>query len=100
MPLFEIHGKRPRVHSEAFVAPTAVLIGDVEVCAGASVWFGAVIRADQAPIVIGEGSNVQDNSVIHVGRNLGTTIGRDVTVGHSALLEGCVIEDGALVGMG
>lgn len=98
--LFEFQGKRPQVHPDSFVAPTAVLIGDVRVASGASIWFGAVLRADQAPIVVGEGSNVQDNAVIHVGRDLGTEIGRDVTVGHGALLEGCVVEDGCVVGMG
>ena len=100
MPEFEFAGKRPRVHSGAFVAPTAVLIGDVEVEEGASIWFGAVLRGDQNLIRIGRGSNVQDNVVIHCDEELPTLIGADVTLGHGALLEGCVIEDGALVGMG
>jgi carbonic anhydrase/acetyltransferase-like protein (isoleucine patch superfamily) len=88
------------VHRDAYIAPTAVLIGDVEVAAGASVWFGAVLRGDEAAITVGEGANIQDNAVVHCAKNLPTVIGRDVTVGHSAQLEGCVIEEGALVGMG
>jgi carbonic anhydrase/acetyltransferase-like protein (isoleucine patch superfamily) len=100
MPEFELDGKRPRVHPDAYVAPTAALIGDVEVGAGASVWFGVVLRADEAAIVIGPGSNVQDNCVIHCAAGLPTTIGENVTVGHQACLEGCVVEDGAVVGMG
>lgn len=100
MPEFEFEGKRPSVHPDAFVAPTAVLIGDVRLAAGASVWFGAVLRGDQSHIEIGEGSNVQDNAVIHCSQDLPTVVGSDVTIGHGALLEGCVIEAGALVGMG
>ena len=65
MPLFEFEGKSPTVHQDAFIAPTAVLIGDVTIHAGASVWFNAVLRADYAPIVIREGANVQDGSVLH-----------------------------------
>jgi len=97
---FEFRGHRPQVHADAYIAPTAVLIGNVEVAAGASVWFGAVLRGDEAAIKVGEGSNVQDNAVIHCARDLPTLIGRDVTIGHSAQLEGCVVEAGALVGMG
>src|SRR5437667_11928393 len=88
------------MHADAYIAPTAVLIGDVEVEAGASVWFGAVLRGDEATIKVGEGSNVQDKAVIHCARDLPTVIERDVTIGHSAQLEGCVVEAGALVGMG
>jgi carbonic anhydrase/acetyltransferase-like protein (isoleucine patch superfamily) len=88
------------VHPDAYVAPTAVLIGDVEVAKGASVWFGAVLRADEAAIRIGEGANVQDNVVIHCAENLPTVVEQNATVGHSAQLEGCVVEEGALVGMG
>jgi carbonic anhydrase/acetyltransferase-like protein (isoleucine patch superfamily) len=88
------------VHPEAYIAPTAVLIGDVEVEKGASIWFGAVLRADEAVIRIGEGANVQDNAVIHCAENLPTVLERNATVGHSAQLEGCVVEEGALVGMG
>jgi carbonic anhydrase/acetyltransferase-like protein (isoleucine patch superfamily) len=98
--IIELDGKTPQVADDAFIAPTAVLIGDVTVHAGASVWFGAVLRGDNSAIVIGEGSNVQDNCVIHCADDLPTLVGENVTVGHMAMLEGCVIGDGALVGMG
>lgn len=97
---YEFAGKRPKVHPDAYVAPTAVLIGDVEVGANASIWFGAVLRGDEAPIKVGDGANVQDNAVLHCSTDLPTIVERDATVGHSAQLEGCVVEEGALVGMG
>jgi carbonic anhydrase/acetyltransferase-like protein (isoleucine patch superfamily) len=97
---FELGGKRPSVHPDAYIAPTAVLIGDVEVEAGASVWFGAVLRGDEARISIGAGANVQDNAVLHCAENLPTIIEKNASVGHSAQLEGCVVEQGAVVGMG
>ena len=93
-------GKEPNVAPDALIAPTAVLIGDVVVEEGASVWFGAVLRADFDRIVVGAGSSVQDNCVLHTNEDLPTVIGKNVTVGHLSLLEGCVIEDGAIVGMG
>ena len=97
---FELGGRRPRVHPDAYIAPTAVLIGDVEIAAGASVWFGAVLRGDEATITVGEGANIQDNAVIHCAKNLPTLIEKNASVGHSAQLEGCIVEEGALVGMG
>ena len=93
-------GKEPQVAPDAFVAPTAVLIGNVVVEEGASVWFGAVLRADFNKIVVGAGSSVQDNCVLHTNEDLPTLIGSNVTVGHLSLLEGCVIEEGAIIGMG
>lgn len=98
--IVEFDGKTPRVAEGAFIAPTAVLIGDVVVEAEASIWFGAVLRGDNSSIVVGRGSNVQDNCVIHCAEGLPTIVGENVTVGHMAMLEGCVIGDGALVGMG
>jgi carbonic anhydrase/acetyltransferase-like protein (isoleucine patch superfamily) len=98
--LIPYEGKTPVVAGDAYLAPTAVLIGDVTVSAGASVWFGAVLRGDNSRIVIGEGSNVQDNCVIHCADGLPTIVGANVTIGHMAMLEGCTIGDGALVGMG
>jgi len=95
----EYKGKTPRVHPTAFVAPTAVLIGNVEVAEEASIWFGVVVRADNGLISIGARSNVQDNSVIHVGVDSKTVIGADVTIGHNAFMEDCTIEDGALIGV-
>jgi carbonic anhydrase/acetyltransferase-like protein (isoleucine patch superfamily) len=93
-------GKEPWVAPDAFVASTAMLIGDVVVEEGASVWFGAVLRSDFDWIVVGAGSSVQDNCVLDTNETLPTLIGRNVTIGHLSLLEGCVIEDEALVGMG
>lgn len=93
-------GKEPQAAPDAFVAPTAVLIGDVVVEEGASVWFGAVLRGDFDRIVVGAGSSVQDNCVVHTNEDLPTIIGQNVTVGHLSLLEGCVIEDGTIIGMG
>ena len=83
---FELGGRRPKVHPDAYIAPTAVLIGDVEIGANASIWFGAVLRGDEASITVGEGANVQDNVVLHVSTNLPTIIERDATIGHSAQL--------------
>ena len=100
MPEFELDGRRPRVHADAFVAPTATLIGDVEVGPRASVWFGVVLRGDHAAIVVGAGSNVQDNAVVHCSAGLPTLIGENATIGHQACIEGCVVEDGAVVGTG
>ena len=97
---FQLGGLRPKVHPDAYIAPTAVLIGDVQVEKDASVWFGAVLRGDEARIVVGEGANVQDNAVIHCAENLPTILEKNASVGHSAQLEGCVVEQGAVVGMG
>jgi carbonic anhydrase/acetyltransferase-like protein (isoleucine patch superfamily) len=98
--ILSLGGATPRVADDAFLAPTAVLIGDVTVEAGASVWFGAVLRADFDAIVVGPGSCIQDNAVLHTAEGLPTRVGADVAVGHLAMLEGCTVEDGALVGMG
>jgi carbonic anhydrase/acetyltransferase-like protein (isoleucine patch superfamily) len=98
--LIELDGVAPRVAQDAYIAPTAVLIGNVVVEPEASVWFGAVLRGDNSGIRVGRGSCVQDNCVVHCADELPTLIGANVTVGHMAMLEGCVIEDGALIGMG
>jgi carbonic anhydrase/acetyltransferase-like protein (isoleucine patch superfamily) len=100
MPLYELDGVEPDVAADVFVAPTASVIGNVVVREGASIWFGAVVRGDFGRIEIGAGSCVQDNAVLHCAQDLPTVVGKDVTVGHAAMLEGCVVEDGALVGMG
>ena len=99
--LIEFAGKLPRVHPTAFVAPTAVLIGDVEVGAHASIWFGAVLRGDDPHhgIRIGARTSVQDNCVLHVSARGPTIVGAGVTVGHGAVFESCTIGDGALIGM-
>jgi carbonic anhydrase/acetyltransferase-like protein (isoleucine patch superfamily) len=98
--IVEYHGKRPRIGRDVFIAPTAVVIGDVELGDGASVWYGVVLRGDEGRIVIGPGSNVQDNSVIHTTPDMPTILHEDVTIGHGALLEGCTVERGAVIGMG
>ena len=98
--IVELGGVRPTIGADVWLAPTAVLIGDVHVGDRASIWFGAVLRGDSARITIGAGTSVQDNAVIHCARDLPTVVGEDVIVGHGALLEGCVVEDGAVVGMG
>ncbi len=101
MPLFSYDGKSPKVHPDAYVAPTASLIGDVHVAEGASIWHGAVLRGDVQPIYIGARTSVQDNSVVHATEGwMATRVGADVTVGHAVILHGCVIEDRVLVGMG
>jgi carbonic anhydrase/acetyltransferase-like protein (isoleucine patch superfamily) len=94
-------GRSPTVHPSAFVAPTAVLIGDVTVGPEASIWFGAVLRGDDPDhgIVVGARTSVQDNCVVHVGRWGPTVIGVDVTVGHGAKFESCTIGDRTVVGM-
>jgi len=99
--LLPFGGKTPTVHETAFVAPTAVLIGDVVVGAESSIWFGAVLRGDDPDhgIVVGRRTSVQDNCVVHVGRWGPTVIGEDVTVGHGAKFESCVIGDRTVVGM-
>ena len=95
-----VHGQTPEVADDVFVAPNATVIGDVVLEREASVWFGAVLRGDFDRIVIGRGSCVQDNAVLHAAAGLPTIVGANVTVGHAAMLEGCVIEDGALISMG
>ena len=97
--LVEMNGKKPVVAPDAFVAPTAVLIGDVVVESRASIWWGAVVRADWNSIRIGARTSVQDNCVIHCTVMSPTDIGADVTVGHAALLHGCTVRDGALIGI-
>ncbi|SEB71560.1 Carbonic anhydrase or acetyltransferase, isoleucine patch superfamily [Nocardioides exalbidus] len=90
----------PEVDPTAWLAPNATLIGDVTVGEDASVWFGAVIRGDGAHISVGARSNVQDNAVFHADPGFALTLGADVAVGHAAVLHGCTVDDGVLVGMG
>jgi carbonic anhydrase/acetyltransferase-like protein (isoleucine patch superfamily) len=100
MPLYAIDELAPALGPGAWAAPSADLIGDVRLGPRASVWFGAVIRADNTPILIGEESNIQDGAVGHSDPGAPLTIGPRVTVGHQAILHGCTIGEGALVGMG
>ena len=98
MPLYGYRGKRPTVAPDAFIAPTAVLIGDVTVRSGASVWFGSVLRGDMDRIEIGEGSNVQDNCTIHTDTGEPTIIGPECTIGHGAIVHSSVVERNVLIG--
>ena len=92
-------GVRPRIAATVYVAPGATIIGDVEVGAESSIWFGAVIRGDFNKATIGERSNIQDRCVVHVDLVTPTTIGSGVTVGHAAVIHGCTLEDGCLIGV-
>jgi carbonic anhydrase/acetyltransferase-like protein (isoleucine patch superfamily) len=95
-----IDGRRPVVHEEAWVAPTAVLVGAVDLGAQASVWYGTVVRADTETITIGPWTNLQDGVVVHADPGVPVTVGARVSVGHRAVLHGCTIGDDVLVGMG
>lgn len=100
MPLYSFEGRCPRVDPDAFVAPTATLIGDVTVEAGASVWYGAVLRGDFQPIVVRAGANVQDNAVVHTTPAGGADIGPGATVGHGCVIHAATLEPECLVGNG
>lgn len=98
--IYALDGVAPQIDPTAWVAPTAVLVGNVIVGPLANIWFGAVLRGDNEPIVVGEGSNIQENSVLHTDMGSPLTIGANCTIGHKAMLHGCVVEDGSLIGMG
>lgn len=100
MPCYEFEGKSPNVHPEAFIAPTATLIGNVIVEKGASVWYGAVLRADICTIILREGANVQDNSVVHGTPDAVVEIGAGATVAHSCVVHGATIGEKALLANG
>ena len=100
MPLFEFDGKVPEVHPTAFVAPTATLVGEVIVEEGASVWYGAVLRADYSPVIVRAGANVQDGSVLHGPPGMPTEVGRGATVAHLCLVHGATVGEEALVANG
>jgi carbonic anhydrase/acetyltransferase-like protein (isoleucine patch superfamily) len=99
VPLLPYRGVWPTIAADAFIAPTATIIGDVTVEAGASVWFGAVIRGDVAPIRVGARSNVQDNCVLHADEDIPCEIGAECTLGHGAVVHGAKIADHTLIGM-
>ncbi|MFC7404195.1 gamma carbonic anhydrase family protein [Georgenia alba] len=100
MPLIDLEGLRPVVDEDAWVAPTATVIGDVTLAAEASVFYGCVLRADLDRIHVGEGSNIQDGTVIHADPGHPAHVGAGVSVGHRAVIHGCTIEDDCLIGMG
>ncbi|MBU0953020.1 MAG: gamma carbonic anhydrase family protein [Nanoarchaeota archaeon] len=92
--------KQPTIHPSAFVAPNATVLGDVQIGARSSVWFGAVIRGDEAPIRIGDETSVQDNCTFHGDQGKGTTVGNRVTVGHNAVVHAATVGDDCIIGMG
>lgn len=100
MNIYALDGVAPQLDADTWVAPDANLIGNVVLMAGASVWFGCTIRADHEEIRVGAGSNVQENTVMHVDPGMALRIGRNCTIGHKAMLHGCHIGDNTLIGMG
>ncbi|MFD4507110.1 gamma carbonic anhydrase family protein [Streptomyces sp. NPDC058457] len=95
-----IGGREPKVEADVFVAPTASVIGDVTLRAGASVWYGAVVRGDVEKIVVGAQANVQDNVTLHADPGFPVTVGERVSIGHNAVVHGATVEDDCLIGMG
>jgi len=99
MTIYALGSRTPRLHEECWVADSAALIGDVILERNASVWFGCVLRGDNEPIIVGEGTNVQDGAVLHTDLGVPLTLGADITVGHMAMLHGCTVGDGSLIGI-
>ena len=99
MPVFSFGDLVPTIHPDAFVAENATIIGNVTLEAGASVWYGCVLRSEFDRIVIGEGSNVQDLTVMHTDPGITCSVGRGVTIGHAAMIHGATLEDGCLIGL-
>jgi carbonic anhydrase/acetyltransferase-like protein (isoleucine patch superfamily) len=95
-----VGGHGPQIHPEAFTAPTSVVLGEVVLAAGSSIWYHTVLRADCGPVTLGVDSNIQDNCTVHVDPGFAVTVGDRVSVGHNAVLHGCTVEDDVLVGMG
>ncbi len=100
MPVLPYKNFSPELSEEVFIAPGAYVVGQVVIGARSSIWFGAVVRGDMESIRIGEESNIQDNATVHVDYHFPTVVGDRVTVGHNAILHGCTVEDGSLIGMG
>ncbi len=99
MSIYRLGNRIPQIHPTAFVADNAMIIGDVVIEAHASIWFNVVIRGDNDRIIIGENSNIQDGSVLHADPGYPLTVGKNVTVGHMAMLHGCTVGDGTLIGI-
>jgi carbonic anhydrase/acetyltransferase-like protein (isoleucine patch superfamily) len=97
--IIEFKGKRPKIGKDVYIAPNAVVIGDVEIGDGSSIWFNTVVRGDSDAIRIGRNTNIQDNCTIHIDEGKPTVIGDNVTVGHNAVVHGCTIEDDCLIGI-
>src|SRR4051812_12142974 len=100
MALYALGDIVPQIDPDAFVHPDCTIIGNVEIAAGATIWPQAVLRGDQSRIVVGARTSVQDGAVLHCTRTLETVVGSDCTIGHLAHLEGCIVENGALIGTG
>lgn len=100
MAIYEFEGTAPTIAETAWVADSAQVMGDVTLADDANVWFGVVIRGDTAPITVGRGSNIQDQSVLHADLGFPCTVGEGVTVGHQVVLHGCTVGDGSLIGIG
>ncbi|MGD9212004.1 MAG: gamma carbonic anhydrase family protein [Desulfobacteraceae bacterium] len=97
--IISYRGQRPKIGKNVYIAPTAVVIGNVHLQDNVSIWFNTVLRGDKDAIYIGENSNIQDNTTIHVDPGAPVNIGNNVTVGHNAMVHGCTIENGALIGI-
>jgi len=98
--IYSLGAVTPKIAKDVFIAPGSCVVGNVEIASGASIWFGVVIRGDNEPMIIGAGSNIQDNCVLHSDPGFPLSIGRNCTIGHSAIVHGCTIGDGSLIGMG
>ena len=98
--IIEYEGKSPDIGKNVYIAPTAVIIGDVMLADGASVWYGAVLRGDEAAIRVGRNTNIQDNCTVHTDEGQPAVIGDNVTVGHNAVVHGCTVEKSCLIGIG
>jgi carbonic anhydrase/acetyltransferase-like protein (isoleucine patch superfamily) len=98
--IYSLDGVEPQIDADAWVAPGAQVMGRVSLGPGVGIWFGATLRGDNEPIVVGEATNIQENCVLHTDMGYPLTIGRDCTIGHKAMLHGCTIGDGTLIGMG
>jgi carbonic anhydrase/acetyltransferase-like protein (isoleucine patch superfamily) len=97
--ILEFNGIKPKIGKNVYIADTATIIGDVTIEAGASVWYGTVLRGDMAPISVGERTNIQDNCTVHTDVGKPAVIGANVTVGHNAVVHGCMVEDSCLIGI-
>jgi len=98
--IYDYEGVSPAIGNDVFIAPSSVVIGDTTLGDNSSVWFNVVIRGDVGPIRIGENTNIQDLSMLHITEEIPLTIGKNVTIGHSVTLHSCTIEDSCLIGMG
>jgi carbonic anhydrase/acetyltransferase-like protein (isoleucine patch superfamily) len=98
--IYEFEGKSPKIADDVFLAPDAVIIGDVEIGSGSSIWFGCVLRGDIGEIRIGERTNLQEHTMVHMDEGSPAILGDDVTVGHRAIIHGTRVGDGSLIGMG